>query len=215
MADRDKIMFKCNGNNIVTVSEDEEGILDVTLKHGEHLKIRKDEVLLDACSECSHPSPVMADILVDVEPRAAGDSSFRQVKEFESKSIGERWEYFRQEMSRCIRCYACRQACPNCYCKVCFADQTNPGWLHQGDDLSDIMIYHIGRIFHQAGRCVGCDACVRACPVHIDLRLFTRKMVMDVKELFGFVPGLSVDSVPPLCTFSSADNEDFITDPDK
>ena len=26
----------------------------------------------------------------------------------------ERWEYFVSEMSKCIKCYACRGACPSC-----------------------------------------------------------------------------------------------------
>ena len=75
------------------------------------------------------------------------------------------------------------------------------------------MLYHIGRIFHQAGRCVECDACVRACPMNIDLRTFTQKLVKDTGELFGYVAGMSFEELPPLCTFKEDDNQDFITEP--
>ena len=92
-------------------------------------------------------------------------------------------------------------------------DQTKPAWVDRGNHLSDVMLYQIGRIFHQAGRCVGCDACVRACPMGIDLRMFTQKLVKDVKELFGYTPGLSLEELPLLCTFREDDTQDFITEP--
>ena len=137
----------------------------------------------------------------------------RVAQEFEAKSPAERWEYFTAEVSRCIRCYACRQACPNCYCKVCFVDQTKPSWIGKSDDLSETVLYHIGRIFHQAGRCVECDACVRACPMNIDLRIFTQKLGKDVAELYEYVPAFSAEEPPPLCAFKPEDSEGFITEP--
>jgi formate dehydrogenase subunit beta len=168
---------------------------------------------LRACEECAFTGADGADIRIDGKAKDASDCTYADISEFESKSPEERWAYFTGEISKCIRCYACRQACPNCYCKVCFADQTKPRWIGPTDDLSEVMAYHIGRIFHQAGRCVECDACVRACPMGIDLRVFTRKVGKDVNELFGYVPGKSAEDLPPLCTFTEADSEEFITEP--
>ena len=74
------------------------------------------------------------------------------------------------------------------------------------------MMFHIGRIIHQAGRCVECDACVRACPMDIDLRSFTNAVVKDVEDLFGYVPGETMDEVPPLLAFSEDDDQSFVTD---
>jgi len=156
--------------------------------------------LADVCLACTNPTPEVADIMIEVKARpAAGDDRLAKIREFEAKSPAERWAYFTEEVSKCIRCYACRQACPNCYCKVCFIDQGKPRWAGAGSDISDTIFFHIGRIFHQAGRCVECDACVRACPMGIDLRMFTVKLGEDVKDLFDYVPGLSVDEPPPLC----------------
>lgn len=70
------------------------------------------------------------------------------------------------------------------------------------------------RIFHQAGRCVDCGACVRACPMNINLRLFTRVLVDEVKERFGYEPGVSIKEPPPLATFSLNDKQEFMTEPD-
>jgi ferredoxin len=135
-------------------------------------------------------------------------------EEFLKKSTSERWEQFCREISKCMLCNACRSACPNCYCKVCFAEQTRPNWTGSGGGLNDLIAYHLGRIFHQAGRCVDCGACVRACPMGIDLRTFTYKLVRDAEELFDYTPGLDLEQVPPLAGFSPEDSDGFITQPE-
>ncbi|MBA7626003.1 hypothetical protein ES703_33437 [subsurface metagenome] len=135
-------------------------------------------------------------------------------KDFSSKPREERWKIFETEVSKCIRCYACRDACPNCYCKECFAEQTKPKWLGVSSCLSEVIFYHIVRILHQTGRCVDCGACVRACPMDINLRLFTRVLVDEVKERFGYEPGISLKDTPPLATFSADDKQEFMTEPE-
>ncbi|MHC4712995.1 MAG: 4Fe-4S ferredoxin [Planctomycetota bacterium] len=208
-----KVAAALDGQAIRACEGDSEGTLRVTTVSGDEKAISVAEVIADACLECRHPASDGVDVLVEGEARESATEGRPNMDEFEARSPQERWEYFQSEISKCIRCYACRQACPNCYCEVCFADQTKPSWIGPGDDLSDVMLYHIGRIFHQAGRCVECDACVRACPMGIDLRLFTQKLAKDVEDLFGYSPGLAADEPPPLCTFKEDDSEQFITEP--
>ena len=166
-----------------------------------------------ACFECVAPSVAAPDIAIGGESRIAADAAYSRIREFAEKAAPERWRLFTEEISRCIRCNACREACPNCYCKVCFADQRKPAWVSPAPALSDIMVYHLGRMFHQAGRCVECDACVNACPMGIDLRLFSQKLAQDAGELFGCVPGVTGEDAPPLMTFKQDDSECFITEP--
>jgi ferredoxin len=173
------------------------------------------EVLARACLECVSPTVNNADINIAGESRKPAKPAYARVMAFEAKSAQERWAIFTREISKCIRCNACREACPNCYCKVCFADQRKPSWVSPANALSDTMLFHIGRMFHQAGRCVECDACVNACPMGIDLRLFTQKLAADALELFGSIPGVTDDKVPPLNTFKQDDSECFITDPEE
>jgi formate dehydrogenase (coenzyme F420) beta subunit len=173
------------------------------------------EEIAPACLECVNPVPQNASIMISGESRKPSLSEYARVKDFEKKPAEERWKIFVEEISKCIRCNACREACPNCYCKVCFADQQKPSWVSPANVLSETVVYHLGRMFHQAGRCVECDACVNACPMGIDLRLFTQKLAQDTKDLFGCVPGVTDDKVPPFYTHQQDDSECFITDPEE
>ncbi len=214
IVDLKKVQAALNGAQPVGAEVSNDGNLTVHLDNGPDVPLAREDVLFDSCKDCPYPDAPLCDIRVGSETPAAGrQRSFEDVAGFESKSPQERWDAFAREISKCIRCYACRQACPNCYCTTCFAEQTQPRWIGVGDDLTDVMIYHLGRIFHQAGRCVDCGACVRACPMNIDLRLFTRKIVKDVKELFGYEAGVSLDEPLPLCTFKMEDDQSFITEP--
>ncbi|MCK5850388.1 MAG: 4Fe-4S dicluster domain-containing protein [Kiritimatiellae bacterium] len=172
------------------------------------------KTVMTSCLECSNPVPHDTDFLINGESRQPATERFTDIEEFEAKSPEERWAYFKEQLSKCIKCHACREACPNCYCVECFADETDPKWLGAENTLSNVMMYHIGRMFHQAGRCVGCDACVRACPMNVDLRIFTHKLVKDAKELFDYELTESLEEKSLLCTFDKNDSDNFITDPD-
>ena len=176
-------------------------------------------VLHDDCLLCRHRSPPVYDILVGEpgEESVVGDlppaktrAHRPTIQELEAWTPDQRWAYFSQEFSRCIRCYACREACPSCYCTVCFVDQTQPSWFGKGDDLSDVMAFHIVRIFHIAGRCLECGACARACPMDIDLRPLGRMLEADVREMYQYEAGMGLEAAPPLTTFRPDDPQEFI-----
>lgn len=207
-----KIFSEVEGKEIIAAHEDDENIIVDLIDRKKILK--KTEYLYESCINCAYPIPKIYDALISEAPPALRQiSSDVAIKEFSAKTREERWRIFETELSKCIRCYACRNACPNCYCKECFAEQTKPKWLGITNDLTEIIFYHIGRIFHQAGRCVDCGACVRACPMDINLRLFARILVDEVKERFGYEPGLSLEELPALAAYAPNDSQEFITEP--
>ena len=171
------------------------------------------DVLLEGCLVCRHPNAVLSNESIGDPVPASDRPQFADVESFAERPIDERWAAFREEVSRCVRCYACREACPNCYCTECFAEETAPRWIGVTTELSDLMLFHLGRAFHQAGRCVDCGACVAACPQGIDLRLLTRKVNRDVESLFGDEVGVSLDRPEPLQQFEMTDDEGFLTEP--
>ncbi|MGQ9474219.1 MAG: 4Fe-4S dicluster domain-containing protein, partial [Candidatus Caldatribacteriaceae bacterium] len=127
----------------------------------------------DVCQLCLHPTPPIYDYLlgkkIDYIPRERWKNDV--FKEIDSFSVRERWEFFSHAFQKCIRCYACRNSCPLCYCKECFAESQSPYWLSPAASQSENFFFQVGRILHLAGRCVECGACERACPVGIRIAL--------------------------------------------
>jgi formate dehydrogenase subunit beta len=107
----------------------------------------------------------------------------------------EKWHFFEDLLSPCIRCYACRNACPLCYCPTCFVDESKPQWVGKSQDAFDVRTFHFLRAYHCAGRCTDCGACERACPVGINMRQLTKKLKRTALK-FGWEAGLSLDSRP-------------------
>ncbi|MGB3342080.1 MAG: 4Fe-4S dicluster domain-containing protein [bacterium] len=213
IVDSTKLQSRLNGGRIIGFDETPDAI--VVRLENEEKTFKKSEFLCEACRHCAHPIPNVYDILVRSEqlfPQPV--VSDPRVTEFRARNRDQRWRTLEHEMSKCIRCYACRNACPNCYCKECFAEQTAPKWIGVTNDLSDIIFFHVMRIFHQAGRCVDCGACVRACPMGVDLRLFTRMLVDEVTDRFGYEPGLSTKDNAPLSAYRIDDEQTFMVEPE-
>ncbi len=100
----------------------------------------------------------------------------------------ERMAFWKAEFDRCMKCYACRQVCPLCYCERCVADKNRPTVIDTSATLKGNFAWHITRAFHLAGRCVGCDECTRACPAGIDLRLLNLSLARRPRRSSATAP---------------------------
>lgn len=177
-------------------------------------KIALNDVLADNCLTCRFNNPVISDVMAgDNAPAKAFDREYEKVDAFEQLSTEERWAYFTKEMGKCIRCYACRNACPSCYCKVCFVEQSMPQFVGLSADQTDTQLFQLLRTFHMVGRCVDCGSCISVCPMGVDLRNFLKKLDKDALELFENRAGAKMEDVPPLSTYKENDKEDFIYNP--
>lgn len=208
MIDRKKASKLVGGKEILEVEISGEEVL---LKgKGFEQKAAKKELLYDTCSRCSYQNPVIYDELIG-EEQPAKEVSFAEIEEFEALSAEERAAFLAKEMQKCIRCYACRNACPMCYCQECFVDCSRPQWINKrASSVKDNLIFQGVRVFHQLGRCADCGACERACPMDVKLSLLTRKGVKDVKEIFGYEAGLNLEDEPVLNDFNTADPQPFL-----
>ncbi len=171
----------------------------------------KKDVLQKNCAVCIHPNPVMYDELIAEEIDVKQDiDRYSDVRKIEEMEIDDKWDYFEDLLSNCIRCYACRNACPLCYCPTCFVDDSRPQWVGKSNDLTDIRTFHFLRAFHCAGRCTDCGSCERACPMGINMRVLTKKLEKDCTDQFGWQAGLTTEERPPLDSFNPSDPDDFI-----
>ncbi len=189
----------------------EEGDTLVVRGRGFQEIIKKADVLQRNCAVCTHRNPVIYDEMLGppVEEQT-GIDQFKDVRTIEEMTPEKKWGFFTRTISRCIRCYACRNACPLCYCPTCFVDESRPQWVGRSNDPTDTMTFHILRAYHCAGRCTDCGACERVCPVGIPVRQFTKKLNKDALEFFSWEAGLATDQRPALDTYKPNDYNEFI-----
>ena len=171
----------------------------------------KAKFLQSNCAVCTHRNPVIYDeMLGDPVDEQTDVNPYSDVEKIEAMDAEKKQGFFTRLISRCIRCYACRNACPLCYCPTCFVDESSPQWVGKSIDPTDTMTFHFLRAYHCAGRCTDCGACERACPMGIPMRQFTKKLNKDTQELFSWEAGLDPEKRPPLDVYRPDDYNDFI-----
>ncbi len=173
---------------------------------------RREDVLLEKCLSCKGKTHVIADEVIEAD-WADSDlpvpDRFATVAELEAMTPDERFAFWRSELSKCIRCNACRNACPACSCVQCIFDNPRSGVAAKASsDPAEENLFHIIRAFHVAGRCTDCGECSRVCPQHIPLHLLNRKMIKDINEFYGdYQAGADTESRSPLTDYTQGDVE--------
>ncbi len=197
-----KVLAAINHEKVVDAAFEKDAVVVKTKKGETRLALR--EVLVDKCVTCQHPTPVLSDYLAGerVEPKADGKTAYQDIRDFDALTLEERRAYWLAEFDRCIRCYACRNACPLCVCREsCIAETRDPHWMSQKATQNEKMMFHMIHAIHLAGRCTECGECERACPMGIPVAKLKKKINMEMRELFGYEPGISIDDKPPMYTF--------------
>ena len=169
--------------------EDDGKALKIESLYGEESGLKREEVLLDKCLACKGKEHKVFDELLGTDKATDTKSEidrFAEVSQIEAMTPEARFEYWRGLLSLCIRCNACRNACPSCSCLKCVFDNAQSGVSAKANstDFEENM-YHIIRAYHVAGRCSDCGECSRVCPQRIPLHLLNRKVIKDLNGLYG------------------------------
>ncbi len=198
---------KFNQNGIEFVESIDEAVDSVKV-NGDKVLSRND-VKLERCLVCNKKHVVDAEIIEFNEKKPADSDRFEMVKKLEAMTADERFAFWKQELSKCIRCNACRNVCPACNCTKCVFDNPNSEVSSKANANSfEEQMFHIIRAFHVAGRCTDCGECSRVCPQNIPLHLLNRKFISDIDRLYGeYQAGEDATSKGPLTSFTKEDAE--------
>lgn len=175
---------------------EERGLIELAKRN--QVDLDRVEMIYLACSaeerdecRCAWPYPSRVDVGEKVEGIAD-----QLLAEHEKLSEAERTEFWRKQFSHCIKCYACRTVCPQCFCETCVLEDDL--WVESGVLAPPFPSYHLIRAYHTVSKCVGCMECERACPADIPLTILYTLLRRDAEKMFKYVPGRSVDEPPPL-----------------
>lgn len=221
--DREKVYavgVGCNGMlDVAKLRSSADGILRVNTEDPDKVAVEtlydgtvtldRAELLPDRCVNCKSRKHVAYDELLGSDGEVLDCHRFDEVEQIERMTPDERYAFWQGELSRCIRCNACRDVCPACTCEKCVFDNPQSGVENKAPATSfEEQMFHIIRAFHVAGRCTDCGECSRVCPQHIPLHLLNRKFIKDIDHFYGdYQAGAEVGSRAPIVNYRTDDLE--------
>ena len=200
--------IKAQGVTGVTGVEVNGKEVKVTSLYGE-VVLNKPDVVLSKCAVCEKTHQVKDEEIILHERPERDVNRFAEIEALEAMSEDERFAFWRNELSKCIRCNACRNVCPACSCVKCVFDNPASGISAKAnDDKFEEQLFHIIRAFHVAGRCTDCGECSRVCPQNIPLHLLNRKFIKDIDTFYGeYQAGETAEGKTPLTEYTEGDTE--------
>ena len=185
-----------------------ENLYTVKTIYGDKTVAYKD-AMLERCHVCKGKEHMVYDELMGESRDTVDAERFAEVEKIEAMSPAEKFAFFQAELSKCIRCNACRNVCPACSCRKCVFDSNKFDSAQKANvDSFEEKMFHIIRAFHVAGRCTDCGECSRVCPQGIPLHLFNRKFIKDINKFYGeFKAGEDAETKGPLTNFTFDDVE--------
>lgn len=203
--------IKANGIKGILTVTDNNGNLEIETLYGQS-QMKYSDALLERCHVCKGKEHKIYDELIGESEDTSDRERFAEIEKIEAMSPAEKFAFFQKELSKCIRCNACRNVCPACSCRKCVFDSTKFDSAQKANvDSFEEKMFHIIRAFHVAGRCTDCGECSRVCPQGIPLHLFNRKFIKDINEFYGdYQAGADIDAKGPLTEFTFDDCEPSI-----
>ncbi len=178
---------------------DEKALIELAKRN--QIDLEKIQILKVACTKedavecrCQNPCPSNPDIGKKIE----GIQTDPKVEALLKKNLEERLSFWKHELSKCMKCYGCRNVCPECFCTDCIMEKEQLAKM--GQLPPETPMFHMIRWYHVADRCIECGECEKACPVDIPLLTIFKLLRRDIKEMFDYEAGLDAKQQGPLLT---------------
>ena len=208
MAKLDIEKINAQGATAVTGVEVVDKEVKVATAYGEETYYKPD-VVLTKCATCNKTHQVKDEEIILHERPERDVNRFEEVEKLEAMTAEERFAFWKAQLSKCIRCNACRNVCPACSCLKCVFDNPQSGISAKANDSEfEEKLFHIIRAFHVSGRCTDCGECSRVCPQNIPLHLLNRKFIKDIDGFYGeYQAGETSEGKTPLTSYTEADED--------
>lgn len=142
---------------------------------------------------CAKPYTMHAEITVGDPIQGVPDPLTERIA---AMSQSEKLDFWKEQFQHCIKCYGCRNICPQCFCNICTLEDEK--WVETGRlPMSNPSMYHLIRAMHMTAKCVACRECEETCPADIPMAVQFRLMARDVQEMFSYETGAVLDQKPP------------------
>ena len=152
-----------------------------------------------------------AKLLNDSYAEIAPDADvLARIAELTAMSAADRAAFWSEQFAKCTRCYACRAACPGCYCERCIVEKNTPQWISTAALEHGNYAWNTIRAFHLAGRCTACGACQAACPQGIELMVLNAMLDSAVADEFNVKVGYDPQAQPVIGGWCQDDKEEYI-----
>lgn len=177
----------------------------------------KNSTFIELCSDkgSQFVEDAIAAGYLKVEQATANAIAAREKKDQEAIELAKRWQekdfaaleemsrddkfnYWSEQFSHCIKCYGCRDACPICYCQDCFLEPDR-GLVPPGE-VPPHMLFPMVRVTHVMDSCVNCGQCQDACPMEIPISRLIFLLSQKIGDIFNYQPGMDTSQMPPLRT---------------
>jgi formate dehydrogenase subunit beta len=119
----------------------------------------------------------------------------RSFAPFAEMDLEQRFEYWEKQFAQCIKCFGCRDACPICFCKVCWLEAER-GYV-EGGEIPPRLMWPMVRVVHVMDSCVNCGQCQDACSMNLPLSRLIFMLNREIAGLFKYEPGMDVRALPP------------------
>ncbi|WP_295722280.1 Coenzyme F420 hydrogenase/dehydrogenase, beta subunit C-terminal domain [uncultured Methanobrevibacter sp.] len=124
-------------------------------------------------------------------------SSKQKEKDFKGTTgdILDVLKIYKEELSKCMKCYGCREACPLCYCEDCCLETEGPEWV-PGGYTPAAPFFHLTRMVHMADACINCGQCSEVCPSEIPVSKIWATVNEKIRETFQYYSGINNGDIP-------------------